>query len=182
MLTPKMSGLFDCREYDGKNTEHNQRKMKSDDDNIVFSSLFPKEELPDQFKIAGKPDTMLRERATRKERTAAEQEGRNAVPDAYVVKFKIGANAKWFDKYGRQTDRPKNEELEGATWNVQLDFTRKEKDPSNPMKASGYWVNAIMIAKIENNPFAGQAFETAPENEPEQAAPEQEEENGGLLF
>lgn len=177
MLTTKMSGLFDCREYDGKNVEHSQRKLKGDDANIVFSTLFPKNDLPAQFLIDGQPDPMLKERATRKERTAAEQEGRDVKPDAWVAKFKIGATAKWFNKYGQPTDRPTNAELEGSQWNVQIDFVRREKDANNLLKPSGYWVNAIMIAKVESNPFEGQAFEAAPENEPQQAEPEGEKED-----
>lgn len=168
MLTPKMSGLFDCREFDGKTKEHSARRLKADTENIVFSAMFIKEELPDQFKVNGAPDPMLKERSTKKERAAAAAENRQPVLDAFVAAFKIGQTTKWFDKYGHATDRPTNEELETERWNVQIDFSRREKDPSNPLKASGYWVNAIMVAKVESNPFEGQAFEQAPEDDAEQ--------------
>ena len=169
MLTPKMSGIFDCRKYDstGKK-QHDQREMMADTDNVTFSALFPKDAIPACFVVNGEPDEMLRLKATRKEREAAEREGREAVPDAVAAKFKIGANCKWFNKYGQPCDRPTNEELESNRWNVQIDFTRKEKDEANPLKPSGYWVNAIMVAKVENNPFAGQAFEDAPEIDDQQ--------------
>lgn len=172
MLTPKMSGLFDCREFDGKTKEHNARRLKADTENIVFSAMFIKEELPDQFKVGGVPDQMLKERSTKKERAAAAAENRQPVLDAFVAAFKIGQTTKWFDKYGHANDRPTNEELESERWNVQIDFSRREKDPNNPLKASGYWVNAIMVAKVESNPFEGQAFEQAPEADAEQDSEE----------
>lgn len=172
MLTPKMSGLFDCRMYDGKTKEHSARRLKADTENIVFSAMFLKEELPDQFKVGGAPDQMLKERSTKKERAAAAAENRQPVLDAFVAAFKIGQTTKWFDKYGHATDRPTNEELESERWNVQIDFSRREKDPNNPLRASGYWVNAIMVAKVESNPFEGQAFEQAPEADAEQDSDE----------
>lgn len=169
-----MGGIFDCREFDGKKTEHSARRMKSDDENVYFSALFLKEELPDQFKVNGAPDMILKERSTKKEKQAAAAEGREPKLDAFVAVFKIGQNTKWFDKYGHATDRPTNETLEAERWNVQIDFSRREKDPSNPLKASGYWVNAIMVAKVESNPFEGQAFEQSPEVEPEAEQPQPE--------
>lgn len=184
MLTPKMSGLFDVRNYDGKTKEHAARQMKADTDNIVFSALYLKSELPDVFKLNGQPDILLKERATRKERQAAEIEGREAVMDALAVTFKIGQGTKWFNKYGKPCDRPTNAELEQKRWNVQIDFARREKDPSNPLKPSGYWVNAIMIAEVEENPFDGQAFEAEPGFiEPiDPDADAKETDDGGLPF
>lgn len=174
MLTPKMSGIFDCRKYDstGKK-QHDQREMMADTDNVTFSALFANDAVPECFKIqgTGEFDPLLRPKVTRREREAAEREGREAVADAMAAKFKIGANCKWFDKFGKPCDRPTNAELEANRWNVQIDFTRKDKDVTNPLKPSGYWVNAIMVAKVENNPFAGQAFENAPEDDDPQDVP-----------
>ena len=166
-----MSGIFDCRKYDstGKK-QHDQREMMADTDNITFSALFMTDQVPECFKVNGETDPLLRPKTTRKEREAALCEGREAVADAVAAKFKIGASCKWFDKFGKPCDRPTNVELEANRWNVQIDFTRKEKDESKPLKPSGYWVNAIMVAKVENNPFEGQAFETAPENDDPQDA------------
>lgn len=162
MLTPKMSGIFDCRKYDQSGRlEHNQRPMLADTDNVAFSAIFPIDQVPDVFKVNGKTDPMLRAKASRKEREAAQAEGRQPVADVVVVKFKVGANTKWFDKYAKECKRPTNVELEETRWNVQIDFTRREKDDANPLKPSGYWVNCIMVAKVESNPFEGQAFEAA---------------------
>ena len=160
MLTDKMSGIFDCRKYDqsGK-LAHDQRAMLLDTDNITFSALIPINDVPDMFKTNGELDEFARPKASRKEREAAQAENRQPVPDMVVVRFKIGANCKWFDKFAKPCERPTNAELEKSRFNVQLDFRKKEKDPANPLKPSGYWGNSIMFSPIETNPFAGQAFE-----------------------
>lgn len=168
MLSPKMSGIFDCRKYDqsGKLT-HDQRQLLADTDNIAFSAIFPINQVPDEFTNNGVWDSMLKSKSSRKEREAAKAEGRNPVADVVVAKFKIGANTRWFNKFGKPCERPTNAELEESRWNVQIDFTKREKNDADPLKPSGYWVNCIMVAKVEQNPFAGQAFETEAEPEPE---------------
>lgn len=160
MLTPKMGGIFDCRAYDqsGK-LAHDQRKMLADTDNVTFSALIPIDQVPDMFKPGGQLDEYAKLKSSKKEREAAKAENREAVLDVVSLKFKIGANARWFNKNAKPMQRPTNAELEANRYNVQIDFTRKAKDASNPLKPSGYWVNNIMISPIESNPFSGQAFE-----------------------
>lgn len=185
MLTPKICGIFDCRKYDqsGK-LAHDQRQLLADTDNVTFSALIPIDKVPDVFKkkltletpvteILDKFDDFVIPKSSKKEREAAKAENREPVCDVVSVKFKIGANCKWFDKYARSCARPTNEELEKNRYMVQLDFTKKEKDLAQPLKPSGYWVNSIMINPIEANPFAGQAFEedNNPENEPQVNTP-----------
>ena len=180
MLTPKICGIFDCRKYDqsGK-LAHDQRQLLADTENVTFSALIPIDQVPDVFKkkltlktpvteILDKFDDFVVPKSSKKEREAAQAENRQPVCDVVSVKFKIGANCKWFDKYARPCDRPTNAELESKRYMVQLDFTKKDKDLAQPLKPSGYWVNSIMINPIEANPFAGQAFEmdNNPENEP----------------
>lgn len=180
MLTPKIGGIFDCRKYDqsGK-LAHDQRQLLADTDNVTFSALIPIDQVPEVFKkkltletpvteVLDKFDDFVIPKSSKKEREAAKAENREPVCDVVSVKFKIGANCKWFDKYARQCERPTNAELESKRYMVQLDFTKKEKDLAQPLKPSGYWVNSIMINPIEANPFAGQAFEedNDPENEP----------------
>lgn len=179
MLTPKMSGIFDCRKYDqsGKLT-HEQRPMLADTDNIAFSAIFPINQVPDMFKKDGQNDSMLKLKPSRKEREAAKAEGREPANDVAVAKFKIGANTRWFDKYGKPSERPTNSELEEGRWNVQIDFTKREKDDAQPLKPSGYWVNCIMIAKVEQNPFEGQAFETEERQDEPKADAEAEKGDG----
>ena len=172
MLTPKMTGIFDCRKYDqsGKKT-HDQRELLADTDNVTFSALFPINEVPEIFLINGQLDPFARPKVSKRERNAADAEKRQPVEDVVAVKFKIGANVRWFDEHAKPCDRPTNTELEANRWNVQIDFARKEKDTANPLKPSGYWCNNIMVEKVENNPFAGHAF--SPIDEPD---PEEEEE------
>ena len=160
MLTPKMGGIFDCRAYDqsGK-LAHDQRKMLADTDNVTFSALIPIDQVPDMFKPGGQLDEYAKPKSSKREREAAKAESREAVLDVVSLKFKIGANARWFNKNAKPMQRPTNAELEANRYNVQIDFTRKAKDASNPLKPSGYWVNNIMISPIESNPFSGQAFE-----------------------
>ena len=180
MLTPKICGIFDCRKYDqsGK-LAHDQRQLLADTDNVTFSALIPIDKVPDMFKkkitletpvteLMDKFDDFVVPKSSKKEREAAKAENREPVCDVVSVKFKIGANCKWFDKYAKPCARPTNAELESKRYMVQIDFTKKEKDLAQPLKPSGYWVNSIMINPIEANPFAGQAFEddNDHENEP----------------
>ena len=181
MLTPKINGIFDCRKYDqsGKK-QHDQREMLADTDNITFSALFPADAVPEVFYVNGQLDEFARPRSSKREREAAEREGREPQNDMVNVKFKIGINCKWFDKTAKACYRPTNEMLEKLRYNVQIDFVRREKDAANPLKPSGYWVNAIMICPIEDNPFTGQAFEQAEEIDDEPNG--EQEEHDDLPF
>lgn len=185
MLTPKMTGIFDCRKYDqsGKKN-HDQREMLGDTDNVTFSALFPIDQVPDVFMLNGQLDTFARPKISRRERENAAHENRQPVEDVVAVKFKIGASTRWFDSHAKACDRPTNIELEANRWNAQIDFARKEKDPSKPMSPSGYWANNIMVAKIENNPFAGQAFDPIDDPDPEEEVEtaEQAEKKDDLPF
>ena len=147
--------------------------MLADTDNVTFSTLFPIAEVPDMFLVNGQPDEFCKLRASRAERDKAQAENREPVADMVSVKFKLSSSTKWFNKHAKACERPTNLELESGRYNVQLDFVRKAKDPSQPLKASGYWVNSIMFSKQDANPFAGQAFEEG-ENE-------SDDENDGAL-
>ena len=166
-----MTGIFDCRKYDqsGKKA-HDQRELLADTDNVTFSALFPRDEVPEVFLINGQLDEFARLKVSKRERLAAQAENRQPVEDVVSVKFKIGASTRWFDKHAKPCDRPTNVELEANRWNVQIDFARKEKDPANVLKPSGYWCNNIMVEKVENNPFAGQAFSPIEDADPEEEA------------
>lgn len=162
MQTEKITGFFDVRKYD-KRVERKDRKILADTENITFSASFAVGNLPEIFKAGGNPDEFVKLYSSRDEVRAAEAEGRQPVADRASVKFKIGANARWFDKYGKATTKPSNEELDSNHYEVQIDFKRKAKNPDDDKAPSGYWVNAIMFRKQEDNPFAGQAFEEEPE-------------------
>lgn len=171
MKTDVISGLFDVRKYE-KKVERKDRKLLAENDNISFSASFPINELPDMFKMDGAPDVFVKLYASRDEVRAAETEKREAVNDRASVKFKIGSGAKWFDKYGKVISKPSNEELDGSRFEVRIDFKRRAKNPDDDKAPSGYWVNAIMFRKVEANPFAGEAFEEQPDDDPEPSAAE----------
>lgn len=183
MLTPKISGIFDCRKYDqsGKKA-HDQRELLADSENITFSTLFPADQVPEVFAPNGKLDEFARPKSSKREKENAEHENRQPREDVVSCKFKIGANCKWFDRFAKPMDRPTNAELEANRFNVQIDFTKKKKDPSKPLSPSGYWVNAIMIAPIENNPFTGQAFATEEVDDEPEPDPTPEEPKDNLPF
>ena len=138
MLTPKISGIFDCRKYDqsGKKA-HDQREMLADTDNVTFSVLQPICQVSECFMSNGQLDEFARPRVSKREREAAAAENRQEVEDVVSIKFKVGSNCKWFDRYARPMDRPTNEELEKNRWMAQLDFTKKEKDQSKYCEGKG---------------------------------------------
>lgn len=178
MQTEKISGYFDVRKYD-KKVERKDRKIMAETENIAFNTSFPISQLPDVFKNGSQPDEFVKLYASRDEVRAAEAEGRQAVPDRASIKFKIGANCKWFDKFGKATNKPTNVELDGDHYDVQIDFKRRAKNPDDDKAPSGYWVNAIMFRKQDSNPFAGQAFEEGDPDEDAAAAQEAGQENDG---
>lgn len=166
MQTDKISGYFDVRKYD-KRVERKDRKLIGETENISFCASFRVEELPAEFLINGKPDEFVKLYSSRDEQRVAEADGRQPAADRASVKFKIGSGCHWFDKFGRATTKPLNEELDNNQFEVQIDYRRKAKNPADDKAASGYWVNAIMFRKRELNPFAGQAFEEYTEEAPE---------------
>lgn len=174
MLTPKISGIFNCRKYDqtGKK-QREQRELMADTDNVTLSATFGMNEIPECLQGL---DEFMKPIVSRKEREDAEHENRQVQTDRVAVRFKIGQRTNWFDKTAKPCARPTNEELDGKRFMVQLDFVKREKDPANPLKASGLWVNNIMYTEITNNPFAGQAFEQEAETV------EQEQEDVQLPF
>lgn len=177
MLTPKLGGIFDCRKFDNsKKLTHEQRQMVGENDTITFNALLPIDGLDECFKTNGQIDECNKPKANREEREKAAAENREPKANSVAVKFKIHPNAKWFDKHAKPMQKPTNEELEAYRWNVQIDFTKKAKDQQNPLAPSGYWVNSIMAAKIENNPFEGCPFETSDEIEDD---PQEQEQTQG---
>lgn len=186
MKTEKISGYFDVRKYD-KKVKRKDRKLIADGENFTFSTSYPIAELPAMFKSEdGKPDEFVKLYSSRDEVRAAEAEKRQAVFDRASVKFKISAaKTYWFDKFGKSTNRPTNEELDNSNFEVQIEFRRRAKNPDDDKSPSGYWVNAIMFRKVDENPFAGEAFEEAPEDAPEpepSPAPQTQEKNDDLPF
>lgn len=147
MITEKLSGFFDCRTYD-KKTERQARKLKADSENVTFTATFAADELPEAFKN----DDFAKAYTT------------NDGAARFAITFKVGHNCRWFDKYGHACARPTNADLDGARYEVQIDYTRKAKTPGDDLAPSGYWANAIMYRAAEANPFA-QPFEADDQTE-----------------
>lgn len=144
-IIQSLQGYFDVRDFNAKKPRE-QWAIKGNDTTISFGVKY--ETLPDEFKQYAKPYT-----------------DRNG-NQRYIVRFKIGANCKWFDKTGTVTPRPDNTYLDGKPFEVTIQYATLNGDPTKK-EASGYWCNAIMFREVNTNPFDGIAFEAAP------AAPEQ---------
>lgn len=184
MQTGKQVAIFDCKAFNAKLPKE-QWKVKADSENVQVTITYSLAELPEMFKQNGRPDEFTRQYASRTERENASHENREAINDRVAVRFKLGANCKWFDKFGKSATRPTNAELDGKKFEVNIDFARKAKQIGNPLAPSGYWCNAIMFRVIDDNPFAGQEFEQdeTPEEEqtPEEKRAEQALKGGEAL-
>lgn len=171
MQTGKQIAIFDCKQYNAKLPKE-QWRVLGDDENVQCTITYALSDLPYMFKQALPPDIFkpgsqnslqvdefVRLYSSKTEKEDAARQGRAITNDRAAVRFKVGANCAWFDKYGRKTERPHNTELDGKRYEVNIDFARKAKQPGNSLAPSGYWANAIMYRKVEDNPFAGQEFE-----------------------
>lgn len=177
MKTGKQTAIFDCKRFNQKLPKE-QWQIVADTDNITCSITFARSELPDIFKINGKPDSFVTLYASKTEREDAARQNRETVADRAAVRFKIGQNCRWFDKFGKSCQRPANVNLDSKRFEVNIDFARKDKVPGNPLAPSGYWANAIMFREIDDCPFAGEEFEkdeepTETEQPAQQAQPAQ---------
>lgn len=158
MKTGKQTAVFDCKQYNAKLPKE-QWRMLSNDETVQMTITYAASELPDMFKVNGQPDEFVRGYASKSEKENAAHEKRAVNNDRVAVRFKVGQNCKWFDKFGKATQRPDNTMLDGKKFEVNVDFARKAKSLTDKLAPCGYWANAIMYKEIEDNPFAGEEFE-----------------------
>lgn len=158
MKTGKQTAVFDCKQYNAKLPKE-QWRMLSNDETVQMTITYAASELPDMFKVNGQPDEFVRGYASKSEKENAAHEKRAVQNDRVAVRFKVGQNCKWFDKFGKATQRPDNTMLDGKKFEVNVDFARKAKSLTDKLAPCGYWANAIMYKEIEDNPFAGEEFE-----------------------
>lgn len=165
MMTEKKRARFDVRKWNEK-LPREQWPLAGNDENISVTITYPLSELPDQYKPGGKLDEFVRTYQSREAKEAQQADDRAA------IKFKVGAGCKWFDKYGHETTRPDNEYLDGKEFDVQISYSRKDRNPQKATAPCGYWANGIMFREVTNDMFAGCAFETdeAPADEEQQQA------------
>lgn len=143
MKTGKVTGFFNVRDF-------STNRLKNEDEGIKFVVTYKDEsEIPAEVKH--------RVRAY----TNKHNEPRLA------VEFKVSTQARWFNKFAQACTKPTNIELENVRYEAVIDFrdvvaTEKYNAEKKKFNADGLYVNAIMINKVEINPFADDAFEQAP--------------------
>lgn len=160
-MTEKKSARFDVRRYDERLPKE-QRQILADTENVTVTITYQLAELPSQYRTPqNTPDEFVRVYQSKEAKAA------NAPADRAAIKFKVGANCKWFDKYGHETQRPTNADLEKMEVEVQICYTRKERNASKPTAPCGYWANGIMYRETGNGMFAGVEFEKDETDTPE---------------
>lgn len=154
MRIDNLSGFFDVREYNAKKSVQ-ERQIKSADQTITFQVSFDPDRLPRQLAAHAK--------------SIQRRDGNGSY---MLVKFKIGAKAKWFAKVdGKVTEiaRPANEDLDGKRFDVCVDYRELNGDPAK-QEACGYWANGLLISEAASNMFADLNDE---QETPEQHTPAQ---------
>ncbi len=127
------AGFFNCKKWK-QGAEVKDMPLLQDDETIKFVFIVDK-------KIEGA------------EPSAVNNEGK------FVYKLKIGKFCRWFNDKGEPIDKPANSVLDGKRAKVIALCSYTPKDPKNPLKASGYWVNNICFRIIAENPFEGVNFD-----------------------
>lgn len=128
------SGFFNCRQW-RPDTDVKDMPLLQDTDTIKFVFITDKP-------IEGATPTAI-----------------NADKTRYTYKLKIGKWCKWCNDKGESIDRPTNADLDGKRCQVVAICSYLQKDPSNALKPSGYWVNNIAYKVVEDNPLAGVNFD-----------------------
>lgn len=138
-LTQTLTGWFDVRVYNERIAREN-RQIKGDNDNIGFTASFAAGD-PDAvaFSTFGKP--------------YADANGNPRLR----VNFKIGRKCRWFDENANPVAKPANIDLDGKQFEVVMQYNEVEGDPTKPLSAKGYWVDAIQFREAQVNPFAAMA-------------------------
>lgn len=129
----KQSGFFNARKWK-QGAEVKDMSLLQDDETIKFVFIVDE-------KIEGA------------EPSAVNNAGK------FVYKLKIGKFCRWFNEKGEQVDKPSNSILDGKRAEVIAHCSYVEKDPKNPLKASGYWVNNLCFRLVDANPFEGVNFD-----------------------
>ncbi len=137
MRIDNLSGYFDVREYNAKKPAQ-ERAFKSQDATITFGVAFDNDHLPKELSNHAK--------------NVQRKDGNGSY---MLVKFKIGAKAKWFAKIGGKVTemaRPALEDLDGKRYEACIDYRELNGDPAK-QEACGYWANGLLIKEAESNMF-----------------------------
>lgn len=135
-LTQTLTGWFDVKVYNERIARENW-KIKGEDDNISFGVTFAAgDPAAVEFSTHGKP--------------YADSNGNPRLR----VNFKIGPRCDWFDEQARPISKPLNSVLDGRQYECVIQYSTLDGDPTNPKSPRGYWVNAIQLREVRQNPFA----------------------------
>jgi hypothetical protein len=140
-----LEGRFDVRNYNA-NLPREQWALKGESDTIRFTSV---------------SDTPLNIEGEEFAKELTKDDGSKK----YLYAFKIGSLTKFYDEFARLISKPSNEELDNGRYMASIVYIVKPKDPKQPTKACGMWVDAIMIKKVDENPFEGQPLTNGEESE-----------------
>lgn len=156
MLTQKLTGYFDVKEYNSKKPRENWALI-AEEKKIDFRVSFAPDNLPQELSKYAKPYT---------------DKNNN---QRFSVAFKIGNSAKWFNAKAQLITKPNNSALDNVRYQAILEYRELNGDPKLK-EACGYWVNSIMIQEVIENPFSAMAFDNTPNAEqPEQTPPTTQE-------
>ena len=140
MKTSEIAGYFDVKVY-RNGVEPKDRQLKGESEQITFNATFSADRLPKELSKFAKEYVSSRDGSTR-----------------FGVKFKIGSKVRWFNSNGQAITKIHNAELDQKKWRALIDFVELNGDPTKH-EASGYWVNAIMLEEMPENPFEGMCFQ-----------------------
>ena len=124
-----VNGFFDCREYK-KGTKRSERKMVADGKRINLSVGFYENELTDGIREFAR----LHEKSGR-----------------WFASFKVfPKNCKAYTASAKEIIFPKNEQLDGYTFEVNIDFSVKH---GTGTELNGLYANKIQFVKKVDNSF-----------------------------
>ena len=145
-ITTKGNGKFSVREYI-PNKAQSECPLIADGKQISALMTFRSENIPTELQ------------------PYAAEAREHTTEDGTILKtfkFKIGAFCSWFvrneDGKAIPATRPTNAELDGRKFKVEVNWTHKDKNPTEPLTPSGFWANAILTAPMDAlNPFEDEA-------------------------
>ena len=124
-----VNGFFDCREYK-KGTKRSERKMVADGTRINLSVGFEENELTDEIREFAR----LHEKSGR-----------------WFAAFKVfPKNCKAYTASAKEINFPSNEQLDGGTFEVNIDFSVKH---GTGTELNGLYANKIQFVKKIDNSF-----------------------------
>lgn len=143
---------FNVRKYK-ENVEFKNQQLLAEGENFSLNIVYAINEVPADIASSAFVKKSFSKKAL---------EEKSNTPDGAIVKIKFGKFCNWYNKFGKQIDKPANEELDAKRYDVKVYFIERPADPNNSKAPRGFWATDIMIREVPANMFAGNAFEQAP--------------------